>query len=86
MIIVICFMAVTSSGASEMLAVSSLFTFDIYRRYINPKVRAAAPLRGLRMLHARVQPCMRSVQPAALFWTRLLARHPLISVRGKDTA
>ena len=38
MIIVICFMAVTSSGASEMLAVSSLFTFDIYRRYINPKV------------------------------------------------
>ena len=39
MIIVICFMAVTSSGASEMLAVSSLFTFDIYRRYINPKAR-----------------------------------------------
>jgi len=32
------FMAVTSSGASEMLAVSSLFTFDIYRRYIKPKV------------------------------------------------
>jgi hypothetical protein len=39
MIIVICFMAVTSSGASEMLAVSSLFTFDIYRRYIDPKAR-----------------------------------------------
>ena len=38
MVIVICFMAVTSSGASEMLAVSSLFTFDVYRRYINPKV------------------------------------------------
>ena len=40
MVIVMIFMAVTSSGASEMLAVSSLFTFDIYRRYINPKVRA----------------------------------------------
>ena len=39
LVIVICFMAVTSSGASEMVAVSSLFTFDIYRKYIHPKVR-----------------------------------------------
>ena len=39
LVIVICFMAVTSSGASEMVAVSSLFTFDVYRRYINPEVR-----------------------------------------------
>ena len=31
-------MAVTSSGASEMVAISSLFTFDVYRRYIDPKV------------------------------------------------
>ena len=38
LVIVICFMAVTSSGASEMVAVSSLFTFDIYRKYIHPKV------------------------------------------------
>jgi len=38
LVIVIVFMAVTSSGASEMVAVSSLFTFDVYRRYINPKV------------------------------------------------
>ena len=30
--------AVTSSGASEMVAISSLFTFDVYRKYINPKV------------------------------------------------
>ena len=42
LVIVICFMAVTSSGASEMVAVSSLFTFDVYRRYIHPKVRPAA--------------------------------------------
>ena len=40
LIIIICFMAVTSSGASEMVAISSLFTFDVYRRYINPKVPA----------------------------------------------
>ena len=40
LIIVIVFMAVTSSGASEMVAISSLFTFDVYRRYIDPKVRS----------------------------------------------
>ena len=44
MVIVMIFMAVTSSGASEMLAVSSLFTFDIYRRYINPKVTKPSPV------------------------------------------
>jgi Na+/proline symporter len=38
LVIIIVFMAVTSSGASEMVAVSSLFTFDVYRRYIDPKV------------------------------------------------
>ncbi|XP_048327828.2 urea-proton symporter DUR3 isoform X1 [Ziziphus jujuba] len=30
------FMAVTSAGSSELLAVSSLCTYDIYRTYINP--------------------------------------------------
>ena len=30
------FMAVTSSGSAELVAVSSLFTYDIYRTYINP--------------------------------------------------
>lgn len=38
LLIVIVFMAVTSSGASEMVAISSLFTFDVYRRYIKPQV------------------------------------------------
>ena len=32
------FMAVTSSGSAELIAVSSLFTYDVYRTYINPKV------------------------------------------------
>ena len=31
-------MAVTSSGAGEGLACTSLFTYDVYRRYIKPKV------------------------------------------------
>ncbi|CAK9142803.1 unnamed protein product, partial [Ilex paraguariensis] len=30
------FMAVTSAGSSELIAVSSLCTYDIYRTYINP--------------------------------------------------
>lgn len=38
LVVIICFMAVTSSGAGEMVAISSLFTFDVYRKYINPKV------------------------------------------------
>ncbi|KAJ4773514.1 Urea-proton symporter DUR3 [Rhynchospora pubera] len=31
------FMAVTSAGSSELVAVSSLCTYDIYRTYINPE-------------------------------------------------
>ncbi|KAK4741272.1 hypothetical protein SAY87_024860 [Trapa incisa] len=31
------FMAVTSAGSAELIAVSSLCTYDIYRTYINPK-------------------------------------------------
>jgi urea-proton symporter len=34
---VMLFCAVTGTGSSEMMAVSTLFTFDLYRGYINPK-------------------------------------------------
>ena len=40
----IIFMAVTSSGSGEMLAVSSLFTFDFYREYLRPRVSLQPPL------------------------------------------
>ena len=40
LVVIICFMAVTSSGAGEGLACTSLFTFDVYRRYLKPKVGA----------------------------------------------
>lgn len=30
-------MAVTSAGSAELVAVSSLVTYDVYRTYINPK-------------------------------------------------
>ncbi|CDF37071.1 Urea active transporter-like protein 1 [Chondrus crispus] len=36
LILVMLFMAVTSSGASEQIAVSSLIAYDVYRTYINP--------------------------------------------------
>lgn len=36
LVLVMLFMAVTSSGASEQIAVSSLIAYDVYRTYINP--------------------------------------------------
>ena len=34
---IVVFMAVTSSGSAELVAVSSLVSYDVYRTYINPK-------------------------------------------------
>jgi len=36
MVLVMLFMAVTSAGAAEIIAVSSLITYDVYRTYKNP--------------------------------------------------
>ena len=36
LVVIMLFMAVTSSGASEQIAVSSVIAYDIYRTYINP--------------------------------------------------
>ena len=36
LIVLLVFMAVTSSGSAEFLAVSSLVSYDIYGTYINP--------------------------------------------------
>ncbi len=37
LIVIVVFMAVTSSGSAELVAVSSLVSYDVYRTYINPK-------------------------------------------------
>ena len=37
MMAVMLFMAITSTGSAEGIAVSSLVTYDIYKTYINPK-------------------------------------------------
>ncbi|KAF5447299.1 hypothetical protein F2P56_032859 [Juglans regia] len=42
------FMAVTSAGSSELIAVSSLCTYDIYRTYINPEASGKEILRVSR--------------------------------------
>ncbi|KAM7264283.1 hypothetical protein ACFE04_001966 [Oxalis oulophora] len=42
------FMAVTSAGSSELIAVSSLCTYDIYRTYINPNATGKKILRVSR--------------------------------------
>lgn len=36
------FMAVTSASSAELIAVSSIWTYDIYQTYINPKVSVAS--------------------------------------------
>ena len=37
MVLTMLFMAVTSAGSAELIAVSSLITYDVYRTYKNPK-------------------------------------------------
>ena len=37
MITIMLFMAITSTGSAEQIAVSSLIAYDIYKKYINPK-------------------------------------------------
>jgi Na+/proline symporter len=37
LVLIMLFMAVTSTGSAEQIAVSSLFAYDVYRAYINKK-------------------------------------------------
>jgi len=55
------FMAVTSAGSAELVAVSSLFTYDIYKTYIN-KNASGEPLKLLEtvtLLLRRVMSALR---------------------------
>jgi len=47
--IIMLFMAITSTGSAECIAVSSLVAYDIYREYINPKATGADILRVSRI-------------------------------------
>jgi Na+/proline symporter len=50
LILVMLFMAITSTGSAECLAVSSLCTYDIYRTYINPDATGPQILRVSRII------------------------------------
>lgn len=41
LVLVMLFMAVTSTGSAEQIAVSSLISYDVYKTYINPKATGA---------------------------------------------
>jgi Na+/proline symporter len=45
LILIMLFMAVTASGSHEMIAVSSIITYDVYRTYFNPEATGAQVLR-----------------------------------------
>jgi len=49
MIAIMLFMAIVSTGSAESIAVSSLVSYDIYRKYINPKATGADILRVSRV-------------------------------------
>lgn len=49
--LLIVFMAVTSASSAELIAVSSIFTYDIYQTYFNP---TASGKRLIYMSHAMV--------------------------------
>jgi Na+/proline symporter len=38
-VLILVFMAVTSASSAELIAISAIFTYDIYRTYIHPGVR-----------------------------------------------
>ncbi|KAG6596689.1 Urea-proton symporter DUR3, partial [Cucurbita argyrosperma subsp. sororia] len=48
LLLVMLFMAVTSAGSSELISVSSLCTYDIYRTYVNPNASGKSILKVSR--------------------------------------
>ncbi|KAG6881051.1 hypothetical protein C0993_003087, partial [Termitomyces sp. T159_Od127] len=46
--LVLLFLAVTSATSAELIAVSSILTYDVYKRYINP---LASKKQVLRVSH-----------------------------------
>ena len=49
MVLTMLFMAVTSAGSAELIAVSSLITYDVYRTYKNPKASGRKLLKVSRV-------------------------------------
>lgn len=50
-LLIVLFLAVTSATSAELIAVSAVLTYDVYKRYINPR---ATEVQILRVSHAMV--------------------------------
>lgn len=50
-VLIVLFLAVTSATSAELIAVSSILTYDVYKKYINP---AATEAQVLKVSHAAV--------------------------------
>ncbi|KAJ7250714.1 urea transporter [Mycena rebaudengoi] len=57
-LLVLLFLAVTSATSAELIAVSSLLTYDVYKRYINPQATEAQILRISHLMVAFYALCI----------------------------
>ncbi|KAG8710710.1 hypothetical protein FRC08_016815 [Ceratobasidium sp. 394] len=56
--LILLFLAVTSATSAELIAVSSLLTYDVYKRYINPRATEAQIMRVSHLMVAFFAVCM----------------------------
>ncbi|EUC64398.1 solute symporter family transporter [Rhizoctonia solani AG-3 Rhs1AP] len=56
--LILLFLAVTSATSAELIAVSSLLTYDVYKRYINPRATEAQIMRISHLMVAFFAFCM----------------------------
>ncbi|QRW21353.1 urea active transporter 1 [Rhizoctonia solani] len=56
--LILLFLAVTSATSAELIAVSSLLTYDVYKRYINPRATEAQIMRVSHLMVAFFAICM----------------------------
>ncbi|KAF9813666.1 hypothetical protein IEO21_05437 [Rhodonia placenta] len=66
--LILLFMAVTSASSSEMIATSSVLTFDIYQLHINPE---ASPERLIRVSHLMVAIWAIVMSSVACIWNAI---------------
>ncbi|KAI0260739.1 urea transporter [Gloeopeniophorella convolvens] len=57
-LLVLLFLAVTSATSAELIAVSSILTYDVYKKYINPHATEAQILRVSHLMVAFFALCM----------------------------
>jgi Na+/proline symporter len=57
-LLILLFLAVTSATSAELIAVSSIMTYDVYKRYINPDATESQILRMGHLMVAFFALCM----------------------------